>query len=369
MNVSELKDSDKILFECLAGSWAYGTNTPKSDLDYRGIFLNSAYDYLGLDQPPHQINNQKQDIIYYSLRRFFELIKVANPNIIELLWMPEDCIKVVKPQFEILKDNRNLFISKHCYKTHSGYAIAQIKKSRGQNKRVHNPQPEQRPLKEDFCYYIPYCYKTPILKEINYVKNYQDRMPGRPVPLKETSLDLSKCHVAALENTRDTYRLYYYGKPAKGVFRGDDNLTCESIPIPDEYHNLIGFLIYNKDAYEFACREWFQYWDWMRNRNESRWIDQESGQLNYDQKNIMHCMRLLLSGENILRNGEPIVRFSGEQLQYLMDIRAGKFSYQDIMSEVDKRMGELDKLYETSAIQHGVDGNKLDKLYREICNA
>jgi hypothetical protein len=105
----------------------------------------------------------------------------------------------------------------------------------------------------------------------------------------------------------------------------------------------------------------------MRSRNESRWVDQEKGKLNYDQKNMMHCMRLLISGENILTQGEPIVRFEGTQLEYLMQIRAGELEYEAIMDEVDKRMARLEDLYKTSeAIPNAVNTKKLDRLYRDL---
>ena len=44
--------------------------------------------------------------------------------------------------------------------------------------------------------------------------------------------------------------------------------------------------------------------------------------MDYDAKNMMHLVRLLLSGENIVKTGEPIVRFDGERL--LLDLSLAK---------------------------------------------
>ena len=77
-------------------------------------------------------------------------------------------------------------------------------------------------------------------------------------------------------------------------------------------------------------------------------------------------MRLLYSGKNILISGEPIIRFEGKQREYLMDIRKGRYSYEEIMEVVQKEMKELEAVKDNSKIQWGSDINKIDKLYKEL---
>ena len=365
MNLEMLKKSDRIIFECIAGSHAYATLNPNSDIDVRGIYINPSFDYLGLDEPANQIGDEKHDITYYSLKRIFELLKKANPNIIELLWMPEDCVKIQTPVMTELIKNRHLFISKKAYHTHSGYAYAQLKKCMGSNKKVHNPQPKEQPKKEDFCW---------VIKEENmggdWIGEGEDYIfPFRPQSLKSIpDMNLNNFKVAALEHAINMYRLYedQSNKP-KGVFRGNDMLVCESISFEEEFEIFAGLLIYNKEAYEKAIKDHKSYWDWMKNRNESRWVDQEKGKLNYDQKNVMHTLRLLISSENILINGEPIVRFKGDNLKYLMKIRAGDLEYEDLMKDVEARMERLKDLYDnTDNIPNSVNIKTINKLYREL---
>jgi len=364
MNLKQLKASDKIFFECIAGSIAYGTNVSTSDEDIRGFFTLPDEAYLSLIEPPQQVGDTKHDITYYSMRRAFELLQTANPNIIELLWMPEDCIKIKTPIMEKLIENRDLFISKKCFHTHSGYAHAQIGKATGQNKKVHNPQPKEQPKKEDFCWFMPKNSFDPT----EFTDD--DDMPSRPIPANDYFLDgeLKDYHASSLEHSHNMYRLYDYGgEKTKGIFRGDDMLCCESIPKEDERTKFAGILIYNKDMYEKAIKEHKSYWEWMANRNEARWVDQEKGKLNYDQKNMMHCVRLLMSGENILKEGFPLVRFEGKDRDYLMSIRSGDMKYEDIMTEVNKRMASLKELNDTSdAIPHAVNMKKINELYKEL---
>lgn len=82
--VDFLESTDWIIFKCQAGSIAYGTSTPTSDVDYRGVYIQPLEDILGLGYVP-QVNNANNDTIYYELRRFLELLAEGSPNMVELL--------------------------------------------------------------------------------------------------------------------------------------------------------------------------------------------------------------------------------------------------------------------------------------------
>lgn len=244
-----------------------------------------------------------------------------------------------------------------------------IKRAKGQNKWVNNPWPKDPPSKEDYCKFI----YTGVFPSYNILHNELGKniseipgQPFRPVSIKKIELDLSKFHISKVENCHNLYRLYFYGNEAKGVFRGDDNLTCEHIPLEDEEEKFVGILLYDKAQYDSDLRDWKNYWEWRKNRNESRYKSQEDGEIDYDAKNIHHCFRLLYSGKNILKYGEPIVRFEGEKLQFLKDIRNGKYSYEYLMNLVESEMQEMDSLKESSNLPKSPNMKKIEKLYREF---
>ena len=353
-----------VIFRCIAGSRAYGTNNENSDTDIRGIFRMPQDAFLGLTDPIQQVSDDKQDITYWELRRYFELALDCNPNIIEILWSPNDCILECSPVMAELVKHRNLFISQKAKHTFGGYAYAQCKRAKGQNKWVNNEKPETPPNKLDFCWFIDvqdyaedYAYGN--------VERLVERgvFPVRPSKVTEVPLDLSKHRVAKLEHTENIYRLYRNGD---GVFRGpSQQLVCDSISKEDEWHDFCGLLTFNEQEYDREMKDWKNYWEWKKNRNEARYRTMEAGEIDYDSKNISHCMRLLFSGINIMRHGEPIVRFEGEQLQLLRDIRNGKFSYEEVMTMVEEKMAELDGIETT--IPHSVNAKQLDKLYRDLC--
>jgi predicted nucleotidyltransferase len=109
-----------VLFSCVAGSRAYGTNTYESDEDLRGLYAVLARRYLALESPPPQLADDRGNTVYFSLRRFIELLTVANPNVLELLFMPEDCVRDRTPEMDNLTLSRDLFITRQCGDTHIG---------------------------------------------------------------------------------------------------------------------------------------------------------------------------------------------------------------------------------------------------------
>ena len=308
-----------VLFKCISGSRAYGTSNAESDTDIRGVFAQSSADFLSLSSPPALVADNRHNIVYYSLRRTLELLANANPNILELLYMPEDCIRIDTPEVKQLRAQRAMFITRQCADTHIGYAFSQIKKAKGQNKWINQPKSETPPRKEDFCHVLT-----------RDALSDRTGTPCRPVPLARSGIDLSRSHAARLEHAQDVFRLYDYGNESRGVFRGD-TIALNSIPIEDEAARFVGLLLYNERAWRQAMDDHRNYWTWRTERNDARWRQQESGELDYDAKNLMHTIRLLKSGQSILEYGAPIVRFDGNDRQLLLDIRNGRYTYEQIM--------------------------------------
>jgi predicted nucleotidyltransferase len=351
MDINEAEKT--LIFKCLAGSRLYGLNTETSDYDYRGVFTIDPASFWDLKRTIEQVENEKNDTVYYTLHRFFQLATAGNPNVLELIFAPTDSLSITSDIWEQIWKIRHLFISKDCLSPFAGYAVGQIKKARGQNKLINNPVSEAKPTKEDFCWIISMGIEEEFgynAYDGQYTYPYihsdlkEGEMPFRPKPLKgHNDILLDNCIAAAVEHVHNMYRLYEYPNATGGVFRGDsENLVLSSVPISHERQYFAGIMIYNKEAYESALRQWHQYWGWKANRNEARWVDQENKKLNYDSKNLMHCMRLIYSAKNIIENGEPLVRPEGEVKQRLMDIRHGKLAYEEILEEAEEGIAFID---------------------------
>ena len=149
-----IKNNNLILFECIGGSIAYGTNLPTSDIDIRGVFIAELDDVL-THKYPQQISDSTNDTTYYELGRFIELVSTNNPNILELLNSPEDCVKLKHPLFDLLIDNKINFITKATKNSFGGYTVQQIQKAKGLNKKQNIAQGSvTRKDVLDFCYVI-----------------------------------------------------------------------------------------------------------------------------------------------------------------------------------------------------------------------
>jgi hypothetical protein len=350
MTLSELLKSDRILFECRSGSYAYGTNTAKSDEDIRGLFLQTFEELAGLNEIPQQISDERNDITYFSLRRYIELASEANPNILELLYMPDDCIRKTTPAFEELKLNRGIFISRKCIQTHQAYAMAQIKKARGRNKWINNPQPERRPSIQESAWYIP---------------NPDDSdMPYRPVKFSETNDCKQELRCSSVEHCPGLYRLYRSDKKAR-LFT-EDSVVCSSIPKEEELTHYLGLLYVNIDAFKRALNDHRNYWAWIKNRNINRWQQQENGKLDYDAKNMQHTIRLIMVAENIIDTGQPIVRFENEKLELLRSIREGNHSYDDLIKMAEEISGRVEDKAPNCDLPEEADKQKVNKLFIEL---
>lgn len=81
----------------------------------------------------------------FELRKFVSLAKECNPNIIELLFVDESDVLLETPWWARVGEQRELFLSKRAKFTFSGYAMAQLKKIRGHNRWLNDPQPVSAP--------------------------------------------------------------------------------------------------------------------------------------------------------------------------------------------------------------------------------
>lgn len=356
MNLDKLLSTDRhrLLFECVSGSRAYGTSNEASDTDLRGVFAQPVAEFLAIAPLPALVADERHNSVYYSLRRTLELLGQANPNMLELLYMPADCVRLDTAEMAVLRGARQCFITRQCAETHVGYAFSQIKKARGQNKWINQPKPVDPPRKEDYCHVLTLAALAGA-----------QAVPCRPVPLKRSGVDLRECHAARLEHAQGVFRLYHYGPAVGGVFRGDA-LAVESIPADDEREYFTGLLLYNERAWAQGMEDHRNYWRWRAERNESRWLAQETGEIDYDAKNLMHTIRLLLSGESILTQGRPIVRFEGAQRELLLRVRAGALPYGEVMALAEEIKARCVTLRNQADLPEVVDPDEVDGLLAQL---
>lgn len=239
---------DNLVVKHYAGSHAYGTSLPTSDVDFRGVFvadpINVRTPFFIVEEVD---DSREQDTKIYELSQFMKLVLDCNPNVVETLWVDETDVVHSTPAYELLRESAPKLLSAKIAFTTSGYALAQLKRIKGHNKWISNPQSEHPPRQVDF---------------VSLVHNF--------TPEKVFKINL--------EVLRDDYRLVPFSGDTYGLYRCDgyqtfsDDFTLNTTFEGDTHE--VGVPLYvvkfNKTEYLAAKERWQQYWNWKKHRNVAR---------------------------------------------------------------------------------------------------
>lgn len=377
-----LENNNLLAYRYIRGSQLYNTALPdgQSDTDFGGVYIADTDVLLGLSENYEpQISDEKHDTTYYELGRWVELLMKANPNALESLFAPEDkIIGDVHPAVQLIRENRDLFVTKECFNSLTGYAVSQIKKCRGLNKKCVQPVLERKEVL-DFCY----TFKN---QGSQSMKEF----------LAEHGLDQKYCGLVNIPNMKDVYGVYYdfaahhkfeprnevfndyvvsFGDSFCGdVIRREDKkefFGYSGIVHPDGKSNEVRlssipkgevpicFMTYNQNGYESHCRKYKEYQEWVQKRNPVRY--ESNLKSNYDCKNVMHCVRLLHMGKELAEGkGFNVVRTWDRE--FLLDIRNHKYEYEYIMEYVENLFNEMQELMKTCPLPETVDKEKVNEI-------
>ena len=326
LTIEDVKQNGWLVFEAIVGSRAYGLNTPTSDTDIRGVFILPKHLFYGLEYTG-QVNNETNDIVYYELKRFMELLSKNNPNIIEMLSIPDNCVLFKDKLMDEIKVE--MFLSKLCEKTFANYAYTQIKKAYGLEKKVLNPVEETRKSVLDFCFVYHDKDAIPLLEFLN-----------------QSAISQEKVGLSAISHLRDCYNLFYSDENIyHGIIRNEqaNDVHLSSIPRGEKP---MAMMYFNKDAYSSYCKKYKEYWEWVEKRNDERYKTTISHGKGYDSKNMMHVFRLLLMAKEIATEG--VINVFRKDRDFLLSIKAGEFEYDYLVAKAEKLKEELPKFYQES---------------------
>jgi hypothetical protein len=339
LTIEILREQHLILFEAVSGSKAFGLATETSDTDIKGVFYLPKDYFLGLEYTA-QVSNESNDIVFYELGRFVELLLKNNPNILELLASPDDCILYKHPIMNQLsvKD----FLSKLCKDTFANYAVTQIKKARGLNKKMINPVPKERKNILDFCFILS-GYDSVPLNEWLVKKEYTQ----------------DNCGLVNIPHSKGMYAMFYNSSGIyKGIMRKEHaNEVCVSSAVQGEIP--VAYIFFNQEGYSSYCKEYKEYWEWMEKKNDERYnTNVEHGQ-NYDSKNMMHTIRLLQSTEQIFASGILNVRVDNKE--ELLSIKKGSWLYEEILHKAERLIESIEQQFRRSDLQEFPDKEKAEQ--------
>ena len=313
---------ENLIVKHLAGSHAYGTSVPTSDVDYRGVFCADPVNILTPFFPIREVeDSDEEDTKLYELAHFMKLCLDCNPNIIETLWVDENDIVETSDAYQYLREHRHDLLSSKIAFTTSGYAFAQLKRIKGHNKWINNPQPVDVPSQADFVSLVQWLGEAKVLpRDFRFV------------------------------DYREGYRLIPYGREIYGVHEAPtydlyDETTGKLHTVfegnREDWGHPLFIVKWNKEEYKNAKEKHSNYWSWKNNRNEARGeLEEHYG---YDTKHAMHLVRLLRMGVEALRDEEIIVK--RPDAEELLAIRNGAWTYEEVVAYAEQMDREVKEVW------------------------
>ena len=409
----DIKNSGRLIYQYIRGSHAYGLNVETSDIDTGGVYITDNKRLLGLrSNYCEQIADEKNDNVWYEVGRFLELLLNSNPNMLEALFVPERCILYKHLVMDIILENRYKFLSKKAFNSLTSYGIEQIRKARGLNKKIVNPIVERKgPI--DFCYTFRKQGTQPIqnwlaehgLKQIYCGLNHLPNMDqmygvyydwGQHIHMEwKTAGEFADFMMTADgdkfldiigEFDEDLqYRLrpsIAWGKEANRAYNIAKWIKLYHDTVPKGYHGIVKedgsscyvhldsivkgdkpicWMSYNDDGFQSHCKQYKDYKDWEKKRNQARY--ESNLEKNYDSKKIMHCVRLIQMGIELAKTGELNVdREKAGDRQFLLDIRNHKYEYDYLIDYCEKKKAEMDEAIKTSNLPEEIDKEFVNEL-------
>jgi len=301
----------------LGGSYAYGTNNENSDIDIRGIAVNSLR-YLFTGKDFEQVVETNTDTTIYSLEKMFTLLSSCNPNTIEILGLkPEHYLFRDIPGI-LLLENKELFLSRRAAFTFGGYANSQLRRLENKAAREQSQSAQERN----------------ILKSIEHAQ-----------------VDF---HNKYLYMPDDSIKLYV----DKAI---NEDMETE--------------IFMDANIKHYPLRDYRAMWNEMHAivKGYAKFGSRNTKAIEHDKlgKHMMHLIRLYYMCFDILEKRE-INTYREKEHDFLMDIRNGKYldskkqpipEFYEIVDGLEKR---LDYASKNTDLPDRVDKDKIDDLLYEI---
>ncbi len=295
-------DLANITYLVLSGSYGYGTNNENSDIDLRGALVE-AKKYLYGFNTFEQFEELETDTVIYSLKKFVKMCSEANPNVLELLGVEDDCVVQMDDNGKFMRENSEIFLSKKVIKTYGNYSTAQLR--RLQNALCHDSMEEKDRLKH---------MKNSLLSQLDHFqRNYKS-----------------------------------FGDNAINIFVDEEkeelcfDIDLKNYPISD-FNSIYSELTNTVKTYNK-----------LNKRNNKK----DEAHIN---KHAMHLIRLLITGKDIL-NGKGIITKRRDEHQLLMDIRNGLYSYEDIFKMTDEYTIKFEEAAKNTKLQDSAKDVEIEKF-------
>jgi predicted nucleotidyltransferase len=153
--------ADNTAYLTIMGSMAYGVSRDSSDIDYYGFcvppkdmlfpHLAGYVEGFGADKERERFGQWQEhhikdpsgkaeyDFVVYNIVKYFNLCMENNPNMIDSMFTPANCVVHCTGIGQIMRDNRRKFLHRGAWHSFKGYAFTQLGKIKSKQNRS-NPK-------------------------------------------------------------------------------------------------------------------------------------------------------------------------------------------------------------------------------------
>lgn len=318
---SELLGEHKLLYLIKSGSQLYGTNTPKSDTDYLGLFLPSIESCLLRRAPDHFVTSssgkasntsEDTDITLWSVQYWLNMVKRGDTQALDLLFSYTNKSAIVfnsNNMSDFFEDNHHSLFNPRKANSFVGYAIGQASK---------------------------YGVKGTRLGIIKKIYEWID------------------VNILDFNSTLDNYIPYIlktFGDE-KYCFKTTTN-NCSAIHIVGKTH--LGNIL----MFEFIERIRTQY-----NSYGNRSHDSIEGS---DWKALSHAYRAVTEYYDLLKTGE--IKFPLYNAQLIKEVKSGQHILESVQDFISKSLEKVDDILEKDIVEGSynekIASNFILNLYRD----
>lgn len=166
-----------VMCEVIMGSVAYGVSSDTSDMDVYGfcippketVFPHLAGEIEGFGRQKKRFGQYQQhhidcpdelggkgrqyDVSVYNIVKYFTLCMENNPNCLDSLFVPTECVLHITQVGTMVRENRRLFLHKGCWQKFKGYAYSMLHKMESKD-----PTGKRKEIRKQFGFDVKFAY-------------------------------------------------------------------------------------------------------------------------------------------------------------------------------------------------------------------
>lgn len=329
----EEKTGNKVVYVTKSGSKLYGTDTEKSDTDYKGIFIPTKKSVLlkqDVDNYTKDTNNSKEknsaedvDFSIHSIYAFFNQLSKSETGAVDVLFsmFKEDSIAFQEKEFTtLIKENYEIFLNRNM-KSFIGYALGQTKKFGIKGARYDELDSFYNEMKKDLEYFSEDKLETKFPLFENYIKN---------------------------NNTKYIKMVEANGPKSNGIYK------------MEPYISVLGKLFHGRVTVEYFLERIEKLYNQFGNRTKS--IAETKTKTDY--KALSHSLRIALEVEELLETG--FIKFPLKDADKIREIKMGNAVFEDVVEEVQDVLAHVDELLLNSDLPEESNRTKMNEIILEL---